>query len=60
MTLGTPLAGPLSYVYTGNPFVDAGIAAMLAWADQTRPEELSMEDLSTLKETLLNIYPTSA
>ena len=49
MTMEAPL-----YLYTGNPFVDAGIAAMLAWVDKTRPEELSTEDLSRLKEDLLS------
>jgi hypothetical protein len=42
MTMGAPL-----YVYTGNLFVDAGIAAMLAWVEKTRPEELTFEDLSS-------------
>jgi CRISPR-associated protein Cst1 len=55
MTTGTPL-----YAYTGNPFVDAGVAAMLAWAEKTWPEELSFEDLTSLKSTLLNLYATPA
>ena len=55
MTLGAPL-----YVYTGNPFVDAGIAAMLAWADKARPEELDLEDLTALKSTLMDLYATPA
>jgi CRISPR-associated protein Cst1 len=55
MTFGAPL-----YVYTGNPFVDAGIAAMLAWAEKTRPEELTFEDLTVLKSALLNPYATPA
>jgi CRISPR-associated protein Cst1 len=55
MTTGSPL-----YTYTGNPFVDAGIAAMLAWSEKTRPEELSLEDLTALKAALLNLYMTPA
>lgn len=55
MTSGAPL-----YSYTGNPFVDAGIAAMLAWVDKTQPEELDLEDLTALKSTLMSLYPTPA
>jgi CRISPR-associated protein Cst1 len=55
MTMGAPL-----YVYTGNPFVDAGVAAMLAWVEKTRPEELTFEDLTVLKSALLNLYVTPA
>jgi CRISPR-associated protein Cst1 len=55
MTNGSPL-----FAYTGNPFVDAGIAAMLAWVEKTRPEELSLEDLTALKASLLNLYATPA
>lgn len=55
MTVGAPL-----YVYTGNPFVDAGIAAMLAWADKTQPEDLDLEDLTAVKSTLMDLYATPA
>ena len=55
MTVGAPL-----YVYTGNPFVDAGIAAMLAWADKTQPEDLDLEDLTAMKSTLMDLYATPA
>jgi len=41
MIMGAPL-----YVYTGNPFVDAGIAAMLAWAEKTQPAELNRENFT--------------
>jgi CRISPR-associated protein Cst1 len=53
MTIGAPL-----YVYTGNPFVDAGIAAMLAWSQKTEPEELTFDDLSALGASLLSLYST--
>jgi CRISPR-associated protein Cst1 len=53
--MGSPL-----YAYTGNPFVDAGVAAMLAWTEKTRPEELRLEDLIVLKATLLDLYATPA
>jgi hypothetical protein len=46
------------YAYTGNPFVDAGIAAILAWVDKTRPEDLDLEDLTAMKSTLMDLYPT--
>jgi CRISPR-associated protein Cst1 len=55
MTVGASL-----YVYTGNPFVDAGIAAMLAWADKTQPEDLDLEDLTAVKSTLMDLYATPA
>ena len=55
MTLGASL-----YAYTGNPFVDAGIAAMLAWADKTQPEDLDLEDITVVKSTLMDLYATPA
>jgi CRISPR-associated protein Cst1 len=48
------------YSYTGNAFVDAGIAAMLVWSERTRPEELSLEDVSDLRSALQSLYSTPA
>jgi len=41
--------------YTGNPFLDASVAAILAATDRNFPEELTQEDLSVALERLKNV-----
>lgn len=41
--------------YTGNPFLDASLAAILAAVDKNSPEELDQKDLSLAVERLKNI-----
>jgi len=40
------------YYYTGNPFLDASIVAILAATDKNSPEELTQEDFSIAVERL--------
>ena len=34
--------------YTGNPFVDVGVAAITAFAQKRHPEDVTPEDLTTV------------
>lgn len=42
--------------YTGNPFVDAGISAILAWTDKRVPEEICCEDIKSLIPKIIRFY----
>ncbi|MCX7696045.1 MAG: type I-B CRISPR-associated protein Cas8b1/Cst1 [Caloramator sp.] len=42
--------------YTGNPFVDAGISAMLAYLDKKQPQEIEADDLIQIKKLLIELY----
>ncbi|MFZ4525030.1 MAG: type I-B CRISPR-associated protein Cas8b1/Cst1 [Chlorobium sp.] len=33
------------FEYTGNPFVDAGISALMVWSEKKHPQELTEEDV---------------
>jgi CRISPR-associated protein Cst1 len=42
--------------WTGNPFVDSGIAATLAYCRKNYPEEIELSDLEAMKRLLLKVY----
>lgn len=42
--------------WTGNPWVDGGIAALLAWFKKANPSEITKEHLLEIKEELLSLY----
>ena len=42
--------------YTGHPFVDIGVATIVAFADKKRPEELALEDLEAVADYLEECY----
>jgi len=44
------------YRFTGNPFVDAGIAGMCAAAEVDRPEDLSYENVRSATQRLVGIF----
>jgi CRISPR-associated protein Cst1 len=44
------------FTYTGNPFVDAGITAMLVWLGKEKPEEIEKEDVKKLIEDIKDLY----
>jgi CRISPR-associated protein Cst1 len=47
--------------WTGNPFVDSGIASTLAFRQKNSPEEIALEDLYAMKnELLLEVYTKPA
>ena len=46
--------------WTGNPFVDSGIASMLAFRQKDSPEEIVLEDLQAMKNLLLQVFTTTA
>jgi CRISPR-associated protein Cst1 len=48
------------YTWTGNPFVDAGISAMMAWFRKKRPEDITIDEARELSGTLVNVYLTQA
>jgi CRISPR-associated protein Cst1 len=43
--------------YTRHPFVDAGVAAVVAFADKLHPEELNEQDLAEVSEYVSKHYP---
>ncbi len=43
--------------YTRHPFVDAGVAAVVAFADKARPEELDEQDLAEVVNYISKHYP---
>ncbi|MCK9282001.1 MAG: type I-B CRISPR-associated protein Cas8b1/Cst1 [Melioribacteraceae bacterium] len=44
------------FCWTGNPFVDSGISAIMVYNNRTKPEEITRDDLSNTKELLLNLF----
>lgn len=42
--------------WTGNPFVDSGIAATLVYCKKRKPEELAREDLQIMSELVQKVY----
>jgi CRISPR-associated protein Cst1 len=44
------------FTYTGNPFVDAGITAMLVWLDKENPEEIEDYEVKNLFNELTDLY----
>ncbi len=47
------------FTWTGNPFVDNGIAAMLTLARKKGPEKLTSGDVQAMSERMLRIYLTA-
>ena len=43
-------------VWTGNPFVDSGIAAILVLRKKSKPEDVTKEDLEFTANFLMEIY----
>lgn len=46
--------------WTGNPFVDSGIASALAFRQKDSPKEIALEDLQVMKILLLGVYTEPA
>jgi CRISPR-associated protein Cst1 len=46
------------FTWTGNPFVDNGIGAMLAHSEKKTPEELNADDVQAVGEKMLRVYLT--
>lgn len=46
--------------WTGNPFVDCGIAATIAYCQKNSPNEISTLDLQAMKNLLLVVYTKPA
>lgn len=45
-------------VWTGNPFVDSGIAAILVWLKKSKPEYITQEDLENVSAFIQKVYVT--
>jgi len=45
------------YHFTGNPFVDGGIAALCAFNGKSGPQEITREDLKRSTDFIVKIYP---
>lgn len=46
------------FTWTGNPWVDAGVSAMLAWTRKKSPEDLTPKDAEKIANELASIYLT--
>lgn len=46
------------YTWTGNPFVDAGIAAILTESGKKEPAEINQKDIKAISEIMLRVYLT--
>lgn len=42
--------------WTGNPWVDAGISAVMEWTEKSSPEDIKTEDVKLISQHLLDIY----
>jgi len=48
------------FTWTGNPWVDAGVSAMLGWTKKKKPEDLTLKDAEKMADELLHLYLTDA
>ena len=48
------------YRWTGQPFVDAGISAIMAWSKRKTPEEITKDDVMQVISRLPTIYTSEA
>jgi len=48
------------FTWTGNPWVDAGVSAMLGWTGKKVPSEITKEDLKNISDELSSLYLTKA
>ncbi len=47
------------YMWTGNPFVDAGISAILELSNKKEPQDIALEDVEKIaRETLIPVFLT--
>jgi CRISPR-associated protein Cst1 len=46
------------FTWTGNPWVDAGVSAMLGWTKKKDPEELTIKDAEKIADDLVHLYLT--
>lgn len=46
------------FEFTGNPFVDAGIWAIMAWLKKRRPKDIKIEELKDEFEDIASLYTT--
>ncbi|MCU7495371.1 MAG: type I-B CRISPR-associated protein Cas8b1/Cst1 [Ignavibacteria bacterium] len=44
------------YNWTGNPFVDSGISAIMVFSNKSSPEEINIDDLQQMRSHLLCLY----
>ena len=44
------------FTYTGNPFVDAGITAMLVWFGKDEPEDIEDYDVKDMIDEITDLY----
>lgn len=47
------------FSWTGNPWVDAGLSAILAWSRKQHPSEITIDDVLNIREFLQSLYLTS-
>jgi len=48
------------FEYTGNPFVDAGISALMVWCEKKNPQELSEEDVKKALPEIATLFSQEA
>ncbi|RKY92020.1 type I-B CRISPR-associated protein Cas8b1/Cst1 [candidate division KSB1 bacterium] len=48
------------YTWTGNPFVDAGIAAIQVWSGLKEPEAITLNEVKKIAQDILALYVTDA
>jgi len=46
------------FSWTGNPWVDTGVAAIQEWNKKQRPEDISREDIENIAAVLIALYLT--
>lgn len=46
------------FTWTGNPFADTGLSAILAHSRKKQPEDLTLDDVNSLNKMLLQLYLT--
>lgn len=48
------------FEYTGNPFVDAGISALMVWCDKKKPQELSEANVKKALPEIATLFSQDA
>lgn len=46
------------YHFTGQPLIDVGIAALMAYAGRTSPQDITLPDMAKAADWLANLYTT--
>lgn len=48
------------FEYTGNPFVDAGISALVRWSGKKTPQELTVDDVKKAVPEIADVFSQAA